>query len=40
MKNDSNSLKCTRCFIQEAELRSGGIILAEENDGLETTSKE
>ena len=40
MKNDSNSLKCTRGFIQEAESRSGGIILAEENHGLETTSKE
>ena len=40
MKNDSNSLKCTRCLIQEAGSRSGGIILAEENDGLETTTTE
>jgi len=38
MKNNSNSLKCTRCLIQEAGSRSGGFILAEENDGLETTT--
>jgi hypothetical protein len=40
-KNVSNSLgKCARCLIREAESRSDGIISAEENNGLEMTTKE